>query len=88
MRHTQILKNKFSKVIRKSLKTAEYPINFSYNVSVQMLRKLETKHLHKPGECEITIIMILSFLTSLDSSKPMQKRISVNHGGLSTPITT
>ena len=34
------------------------------------------------------IIIILSSLTSLDSSKPIQKRISVNHEGLSTPITT
>ena len=34
------------------------------------------------------IIIILSCLTSLDSSKPIQKRISVNHEGLSTPITT
>ena len=73
MLHTQILKNKFSKVIRKSLKTAEYPINFSYNVIVQLLRKLETNHLPKPGDSEITIIIIFSCLTSLDSSKPMQK---------------
>ena len=36
----------------------------------------------------IIIIIILSCLTSLDSSKPIQKRISVNHKGLSTPITT
>ena len=35
----------------------------------------------------ITII-ILSCLKSLDSSKPIQKTISVNHEGLSTPITT
>ena len=31
----------------------------------------------------IIIIIILSCLTSLDSSKPIQKRISVNHEGLS-----
>ena len=36
----------------------------------------------------IIIIIILSCLTSLDFSKPIQKRISVNHEGLSTPITT
>ena len=36
----------------------------------------------------IIIIIILSCLTSLDSSKPFQKRISGNHEGLSTPITT
>ena len=36
----------------------------------------------------ITIIINLSCLTSLDSSKPIQKRISVNHEGLSRPITT
>ena len=36
----------------------------------------------------LLFIIILSFLTSLDSSKPIQKRISVNHEGLSTPITT
>ena len=34
------------------------------------------------------IIIILSCLTSLDNSKPIQKRISVSHEGLSTPITT
>ena len=32
--------------------------------------------------------IILSCLTFLDSSKPIQERISVNHEGLSTPITT
>ena len=36
----------------------------------------------------IIIIIILSCLTSLDSSKPIQKKISVNYKGLSTPITT
>ena len=36
----------------------------------------------------IIIIIILSCLTSSDSSKPIQKRISVNHEGISTPITT
>ena len=36
----------------------------------------------------IIIIIILSCLTSLDSSKPIQKIISVSHKGLSTPITT
>ena len=34
------------------------------------------------------IIIIFSFLTSLDSSKPIQKRNYVNHEGFSTPITT
>ena len=35
------------------------------------------------------MIIVLSCLTSLDSSKPIiQKRISVNHDGLSSPITT
>ena len=34
------------------------------------------------------IIIILSCLTSFDSSKPIQKKISVNHDGLSTLITT
>ena len=36
----------------------------------------------------LIIIIILSCLTSLNSSKPIQKRISVNHEGLNTPITT
>ena len=36
----------------------------------------------------IIIIIILRCLTSLDTSKPIKKRISVNHEGLSTPITT
>ena len=36
----------------------------------------------------LMIIIILNCLISLDSSKPIQKRISVNHEGLSTPITT
>ena len=36
----------------------------------------------------IIIIIILSRLTSLDSSKPIQKRISANHEDLSTPNTT
>ena len=31
----------------------------------------------------IIIIIIFNSLTSLDSSKPIQKRISVNHEGLS-----
>ena len=35
----------------------------------------------------IIIIIILSFLISLDSSKPNQKRF-LNLEGLSTPITT
>ena len=34
------------------------------------------------------IFLIFSCLTSLDSSKPIQKRISVSHEGLNTPITT
>ena len=34
------------------------------------------------------IIIILYCLTSLDSRKPIEKRISVNHEGFSTPITT
>ena len=34
------------------------------------------------------IIIILSCLTSFYSSKIIQKTISVNHEGLSTPITT
>ena len=34
------------------------------------------------------IIIIISCLTCLDNSKPIQKRISVNHEGLSTPNTT
>ena len=34
------------------------------------------------------IIIILSCLTSSDSSKPIQKKIFVNHEGISTPITT
>ena len=37
---------------------------------------------------EDIIIIILSCLTSLDSSDPIQMRISINHEGLSTPITT
>ena len=36
----------------------------------------------------IIIIIIFSCLTSLDSSKPIQKIIFVNHEGLRTPITT
>ena len=41
-----------------------------------------------PYEHLIIIIIILSWLTSLDSSKPIQMRISVNHEGLNTPTTT
>ena len=33
-------------------------------------------------------IDFLSCITSLDSSKPIQNRISANHEGLRTPITT
>ena len=35
-----------------------------------------------------SVIIILSSLISLDSSKPIQHWISVDHEGLSTPITT
>ena len=34
------------------------------------------------------IIIILSCWNSLDSSKPIQKRISINNEGLGTPVTT
>ena len=33
-------------------------------------------------------LYLLSGITSFDSSKPIQKRISVNHEGLHTPIKT
>ena len=36
----------------------------------------------------LLLLFFLSCLISLDSCKPIQKRISVNHEGLSTPITT
>ena len=36
----------------------------------------------------IIVNIILSCLTSFDSSNPIQKRIYVNHEGLSTPTTT
>ena len=39
-------------------------------------------------EINIHYYYYFKLLTPLDSSKPIQKRISVNHEGLSTPITT
>ena len=39
-------------------------------------------------ELSLKIIIILRRLSSLDSSKHIQKRISVTHEGLSKPITT
>ena len=50
------------------------------------IRKM-TNHSPSPHN-NIIIIIILSCLTSLDSCKPIQKKISVNNEGLSTPITT
>ena len=40
------------------------------------------------GHCRtLPIIIILSGLTSLDSSKHIQKRMCINHWAISTPIT-
>ena len=42
------------------------------------------------GNCDLPfiIIIIIHCLAPLDSNKPIQKRIYVNHEGLSTPIAT
>ena len=53
-----------------------------------MEKRTKTTIIHPEYAKLIIIIIILNCLTSLDSSKPIQKRISVNNEGLSTPITT
>ena len=54
------------------------PVNFRNEISITLIGLIILQK-------DLNII-ILSCLTSLDSSKPIQRRISVNHEGISTHI--
>ena len=81
-----------SNKLSKGKKSQRVPQNLDNEKDDRLWNGVERWATYPPGYNGIIhntiIIIILSCLTSLDSSKPMQKRIPANHECLSTPITT
>ena len=67
--------------------TAPWRGKYNNNKQDMLLLYLRWKKVQWNSIIIIISIIILSCLTSSDNSKPIQKRISVNDEGLSTPIT-